>query len=190
MVFEATSVCLQARLVDEEQRDVDLPVDQICAHVPCCRSYVGGKHYFVMGTALGDVHIVPPNLLVAADSFRDVRTAERALSLAAARVAAVNPFTLRPTEAHDAVLRMAAPTVVSVEFAAPANARLVLTMLRGQVVELDRTGQYVLGGELRGRRVWMDPQGLHVLVRGEAARDVARVSAMLTSELISFVHAS
>lgn len=190
MVFEAISVCLQAKLVDEEQRDVDLPIDQICAHVPCCRAYVGGERYFVMGTALGDVHLVPPNLLVAADSFRDVRTATGALSLAAARVAAVNPFTLRPTEARDAVLRMAAPTVVSVEYVAVADARLVLAVLRGQVLEVNRTGQHVLGGELRGRRVWMDPAGLHVLVRGEAARDVARVGAMLTSELISFVHAS
>lgn len=186
-MFEAENVRLAAELVDEELCGVVLSVKHLCAY----SHLANGKRVDVIPTVAGEVYFVEPNVLLSAPGFGDVATAARALSLAAARVASYNPYTLRPTERRDAVLQMTPPTLLGVEFCARVHLRSVMDAMLQVQPERDQRGRSVLAGDLRGRRVWVDRSGLHTAVKGGGASDTKRVCAALAEEMRDFlVHAN
>lgn len=182
-MFQAVDVRLAAELVDEELRRVDLSVEHICAY----RHVVRGRKVDVIPTVAGEVYFVKPNVLLSAAGFSDVATAARALSLAAARVASYNPYTLRPTEQRDAVLQMTRPRLLGVQFRARVDPKGVIGAMANVRPERDQYGKAVLAGDLADRRVWVDETGLHTVVRGEAASDTKSVGVALAGEMRDFL---
>jgi hypothetical protein len=186
-MVEVVDVRLTAQLVDEELCSVALSVKHLCAYSHVVR----GERVDVIATVAGEVYFVAPNVLLSAPGSCDIATAARALSLAAARVASCNPYTLRPTERRDAVLQMTPPRLLGVELRARVRLGDVIRAMAGMQPERDQRGKFVIAGDLAGRRVWVDESGLHAVVRGEAASDPESACEALAEEMRDFlVHAN